>query len=189
MPEPQPLYRRLLGDAYDRLPEAIRSMHDIGQRLEAHGEADISRGANPIAGWIASLLRFPAEGRRVPVHLVFERDGEREIWRRDFAGHGMVTIQETAKGSAGGLLVERFGPIAFLIRVPVDDAGLRLEPVSARILGCPMPRWLLPSVKASERSVGGRFVFDVDIALPVVGRLIHYRGYLVPGKPLVSSKS
>lgn len=182
MSETQPLYRRLLGDDYDRLPQPIRSMHDIGQRLEAHGVADIRRGNNPISRLIASILRFPAEGRGVPVHIALERDGEREIWRRDFAGSKLTTIQEPGTGRADGLLVERFGPIAFLIRLVATGDELRLEPVTARFLGCPLPRWLLPIANAYEQTVGGRFVFDVDIALPVLGPLIHYRGHLAPGE-------
>ena len=31
----------------------------------------------------------------------------------------------------------------------------------------------------SESSVGGRFVFDIDVKLPLIGQLIHYRGWLL----------
>ena len=50
--------------------------------------------------------------------------------------------------------------------------GWRLGPL-------PLPRALGPSTVAHEEiDAGGRFVFDVEIRLPVVGRIAHYRGWL-----------
>ena len=46
-------------------------------------------------------------------------------------------------------------------------------------LGLPMPGFLGPRTDTFETEEGGRFVFDVEIALPLVGRVVHYRGWLV----------
>ncbi len=43
-----PLYRRILGDAWDKLPAQVRSMHD-GAR-SAHGMAEVERGEGPWRG-------------------------------------------------------------------------------------------------------------------------------------------
>jgi hypothetical protein len=50
--------------------------------------------------------------------------------------------------------------------------GWRLGPV-------PLPRLLAPLTRTHEEVDGeGRFVFDVEISLPLVGRLVRYRGWL-----------
>ena len=43
----------------------------------------------------------------------------------------------------------------------------------------PLPRWLISPTVCSESSVGGRFAFDIDVKLPLIGQLIHYRGWLL----------
>ena len=51
--------------------------------------------------------------------------------------------------------------------------GWRLGPL-------PLPRALGPTTTAHEEvDVEGRFVFDVEIRLPLVGRVVRYRGWLV----------
>ena len=51
--------------------------------------------------------------------------------------------------------------------------GWRLGPV-------PLPRTLAPSTRAHEEvDAEGRFVFDVEISAPLIGRLVRYRGWLV----------
>ena len=81
---------------------------------------------------------------------------------------------------AGPDLVERFGPIRFAMRLTPVPEGL-IQPFSRWWIGpLPMPKFLLPRGVAREYEAEGRFHFDVPIALPLVGLLIHYRGWLVP---------
>ena len=49
------------------------------------------------------------------------------------------------------------------------------------VLGIPLPRALLPGDQSFEYEADGRFVFDVEIGAPGVGRIVHYRGTLQPG--------
>ena len=44
----------------------------------------------------------------------------------------------------------------------------------------PLPLRLAPRSVACEWADDGRFRFDVPIALPLIGRLVHYRGWLSP---------
>ena len=63
--------------------------------------------------------------------------------------------------------------------VPRSD-GLDMQAVSGRLWGVPLPRFLMPAIKAEERvDDGARHRFEVEIRLPLFGRLIAYRGYLV----------
>jgi hypothetical protein len=44
-----------------------------------------------------------------------------------------------------------------------------------------MPRFLAPrSVAYEGEDEEGRYTFDAPIALPLIGRLTHYRGFLTP---------
>jgi hypothetical protein len=108
-----PLYRRLLGDAYEALPAPIRAMHDLDQSITAQGRANVDRGATFGARIIAAVTGFPPAGRDIPVTVEFRLRGGREIWRRDFAGRVLLSTQEEGRGRFDRLLCERFGPFAF----------------------------------------------------------------------------
>ena len=47
-------------------------------------------------------------------------------------------------------------------------------------LGVPLPMALAPRSRAREWQEGDRFRFDVPIALPFIGLVVHYRGWLIP---------
>ncbi|HLN23957.1 MAG TPA: DUF4166 domain-containing protein [Patescibacteria group bacterium] len=36
-----------------------------------------------------------------------------------------------------------------------------------------------PAIECTETGDGERFVFDIDVAFPLVGPVVHYRGWLV----------
>lgn len=56
-----------------------------------------------------------------------------------------------------------------------------LVPRQWSFLGLPMPRLLLPKGTSFETERDGDFAFDVEIALPLIGRIVAYRGILQPG--------
>lgn len=180
------LYPALLGDAFNRLPERVRAMHQFapGERSTRwHGQATITRGSNPVARLVATLFRFPAAAIDAPltVRLDREEDGarRRETWTRTFAEKTFVSLQDLGTRPAdAGTLIERFGPLGFRLAILTDDARLRLVPVSWRAFGIPMPRALMPKVDASEHADDGQFNFNVSIGLPMIGQIVHYRGTL-----------
>jgi hypothetical protein len=172
---PPPLYERVMGECFARLPPAVRAMHEVLRDGGASGEARVTRGRNPIARLIASALGFPAEGSH-RLHLAFaERDGL-ERWTRDFSGRAFSS--ELAE--RGGRLTERFGLLRFAFDLPSDAAGLRMVIRRWWLGPLPLPLFLAPRSEASEWEEGGRFHFDVPIALPLIGPLVHYRGWLEP---------
>ena len=78
-----------------------------------------------------------------------------------------------------GWIVERFGPFAFDLRVPVTEGRLELVMAGMRFVGVPLPRFCWPLIRAAEtEDEQGRFRFDVEIGLPWIGRLVRYRGLL-----------
>jgi hypothetical protein len=175
-----PLYRRLLGDAYATLPAPIQVMHDLAGTLSAEGRATVERGTSLLARAIAAAIGFPPAGRDVPVRVDFAlRDG-REIWRRDFAGRRFASTQEEGRGRFDRLLSERFGPFCFGIALVCDPGRLHLVVCGWSVFGIPLPLWLAPVGAAHESVEDGRFRFDVEIKLRLVGLIVRYQGWLVP---------
>ncbi len=179
-PDPTwPLYRRVLGAAWDDLPPRVREMHDITNGFAAEGTATVERGTSLAARLIAALFRFPSAGVDVPVCVDFSVKGGVETWTRTFAGRRMVSRQEAGFGRNAHLIVERFGPFAFGLAPVLRDGRLYLYGRTWSLLGVPLPSALVPNGIASEREENGRFHFDVDIAAPLIGSIVHYRGWLV----------
>ena len=79
----------------------------------------------------------------------------------------------------GNLIEERFGPFSLRMRLVVKPGGLDMERVSGRLWGMPLPGFLLPQVRATERvDEYRRHAFDVEIVAPLAGRLVAYKGWL-----------
>jgi hypothetical protein len=176
----KPLYRRLLGSSFGGLPGPLREMHDIGLGLSAEGEAGVERGQGFLAHLICGVFGLPKEGRGVSVRVSLEPKDGSEIWRRDFAGTRLATLQSAGTGRADRLLRERFGPFRFDLALVVADERLTLVPCRWSLLGIALPQALGPRCDAYESAEDGRFNFDVEIRLPLIGRLIRCRGWLAP---------
>ena len=128
----------------------------------------------------ARAIGFPAAGSDIPVSVVMHADRDGETWTRTF---GTTTFRSRLGPLAGcrACVTERFGLVTFILALTATPAGLDMAIVSGRIGPLPLPRFLLPHSHAIERvDAAGRFRFDVPIVLPGLGRLTHYRGWLVP---------
>jgi hypothetical protein len=174
-----PLYRRILGAAWDKLPDEVRAMHDGVN--SARGVASVERGGNPVARMVAAVFRLPEAGTDVPVCVKFEIENGHETWRRDFAGREFVSTQREGSGRAARLIEECFGPVTVALAVVLEGGRLRLIVRRWSLFGVVLPLWLAPGGDAFECVEDGRFRFDVEIRHRVIGRIVRYRGWLVPG--------
>ncbi|MGO4667170.1 DUF4166 domain-containing protein [Bosea sp. 2YAB26] len=175
LPQPPPLYARVLGDAFATLPAALRAIHTVLRDRGAHGRAMVTRGHNPVARAIAALFGFPPEGEH-GLHVAFAESGGVETWIRDFSGRRF----SSRLSQQGRLLMERFGPLRFGFDLLADDKGLAMHLKRWWLGPVPMPLALAPRSLAREWEEDGRFHFDVPIALPLIGLVVHYRGWLEP---------
>jgi hypothetical protein len=175
-----PLYREILGDAFDTLPPALRALHGSADERRWHGHAEVRRGTGLLARLAAAIVGFPQAAACVPVSVAFtpEKDGER--WTRDFGGRRFSSLQSRGTGRNDYLLVERFGPLRFAMALVAEDGRLYLVPRRWSAFGVPMPRFLMPCGTSFEQEVDGKFRFDVDISMPIVGLIVGYRGTLEP---------
>jgi Domain of unknown function (DUF4166)/Saccharopine dehydrogenase NADP binding domain len=179
VPANAPLYRRLLGDAWDALPPPLRAMHDLATGLTATGEATIERGTGLLARGVAWLFGFPPAGKDVPVTVAFTARDGCETWQRTFGGRSFSSTQEEGRGRFERLLCERFGPFAVAMALVLDDGRMRLVVRRWAAFGIPMPLALAPTGNAYEYVEDGRFRFHVEIGHPVTGLIVAYRGWLV----------
>jgi hypothetical protein len=180
MPAGMPLYRKLLGEAWWRLPRPVQDLHDIEGALVWSGMAVVERGRSLVARIVAAVFGFPPAGTDIPVTVSFQRDGERELWERDFGGRKFRSVIEQGRGRFEWLQCERFGPLAFGLAVVVTDGHLTLVPRRWSAFGIPMPAFLLPRGNTYEHGAEERFNFHVEITLPVAGLIVRYRGWLLP---------
>jgi hypothetical protein len=173
-----PLYRRILGDAWDRLPEPIRAMHDFRDELTTTSMATIERGTSWPARLVARLFGFPQAGRDVPVTVTFRGRDDAEIWQRSFADRSFASVQSAGRGRFDKLIAERFGPFVFGLALVLEEDRLRLVLRRWSFLGIPLPMWLAPRGDSHEHADPGRFNFHVEISHPLMGLIVRYRGWL-----------
>jgi hypothetical protein len=180
-PQPgEPLYRRIIGDAYATLPRPLQVMHDLKSELTATGVASVERGKGLFARLAAAIVGFPPVGDDVPVEVAFRLQDGRELWQRNFAGQRFESTQEEGKGRSARLLCERFGPLNFVMALVIEGERMRLMMRRWTLFGLPLPLVLAPRIDAYEFAEAGRFRFHVEISHPLTGLIVRYRGWLVP---------
>lgn len=171
--EVAPLYARAMGARFEALPPAVRAMHDLTGDGGAAGEGSVKRGSHVLARLIGDVMRFPPSGD-YPLHVAFAAEAGKERWTRDFGGHRFAS----ELSQAGNGVAERFGPLRFAFDLPSDEAGLGMTLRRWTLFGIPMPRLLGPRIAAREWEEEGRFRFEVGVALPLIGPVIRYQGWL-----------
>lgn len=174
-----PLYRRLLGDAYDAMPAPLRAMHELKDAMVAEGTATVTRGKSLLARVAAAIVGFPHAGENVPLCVDFKREDGRERWTRNFAGRRFHSTQEQGRGRDAWLVCERFGPLKVAMALVLDEGRLRLIVRRWSLFGMPMPLALAPGGDSYEYAEGGRFRFHVEIGHPLTGLIVGYQGWLV----------
>lgn len=170
------LFRRVLGDRFERLPDAVRRVHGQSglQLLVGHGRA---RGAgNPAARLGRAALRLPSPGAYPRLSVVVRPRGDGETWTRAF-GAGAFT-SHLRPGRELGQFEERFGPLRFTFEAEPDARGFRWRFVDCRLGAVPLPRPLRPRIRARTSEADGTYRFSVAVAVPVAGLLFAYAGRL-----------
>ncbi|QQR35449.1 DUF4166 domain-containing protein [Devosia oryziradicis] len=168
------LFAGLLGDTFGDMPEVTQRLHRGWPAVIGKGSATVEPATTLPARVLARIFGLPATTGDLPLEVVIESRDGLEHWTRRFGAHRMRSVMR----AQGDLLVERFGPVSIAMRLVGTADGLDMRPVEGWLVGIPLPRFLLPSVVARETVANGRHVFEVDIGLPLIGRLVAYRGTL-----------
>ncbi len=177
-PQGDNLFEKVLGPDIARLPPLVRQIH-TGANLHLTGRATIDGAGNGLARIIAKLFGLPAGAQNISADVLLKRQNDKEIWVRRF---GLSTFRSTLRpGPAPRRVCERFGLFDFELEMTPDETGYALSIAGWHIGPLRLPMFLAPQTPARAFvDQQGRYCFDVAIALPLIGRLVRYRGWLVP---------
>jgi hypothetical protein len=169
-----PLYRRLLDARFDALPARVRELHDVTKASVWIGRANVERGRSWVARAVATLFSLPPEGKDQPLCVRFEPVAGRELWTRAFGARQFRSVQFQSDAWLG----ERVGVVTLRSELEASPDGLTLRLRKVHVLGVALPRWLHPCVRTFESERDGRYRFEVEAHLPLLGLLVRYAGWL-----------
>ena len=173
-PRAEDLFQNLLGADFDRLPASIRALHDAPLPRRFHGRATVMAARGSMARLIARVLGFPRDSIDADIAVTIEPNNEGQCWIRDFPPRPM----RSRLWPEHGLLCERFGPVTLRFRLAVEAGTLAWQLASVHVLAMPLPRSWFAAVEARESVRDGRYHFFVRGALPGIGHVIGYEGWL-----------
>ena len=169
-------HRHILLSEFDAVAPAVQHFHHAFGTVFA-GEAEITGATNRLARMARLIAGLPRPGRFVPVQVTVTAAPDGHRWVRDFAGRKFVSRFV----AADGLLQEHTGALRFAFHLFVRDGRIMMAFRRWWLWGVPLPAAFGPRVVASEgEDAQGRYRFDVRVALPLIGELVAYRGWLVP---------
>lgn len=174
-----PLYERILGPTWMRLPPEIRQLHSVTVASSFSGQCTVDRGRNPLAWLIATIIGFPKAGKNQSISVQLTREGDGERWVRTICGRTFSSIQSPGRGRAKWLVRERFGAVSVDMALVVDGSTLHYMVRHWSLFGVSMPLLFGPRSTAVESAEGGQFCFDVSIGHPLTGLIVRYRGRLM----------
>lgn len=177
-PEADSLFERVLGPRVEVLPPIVRTIHTHAP-VYLRGRASVEGARNWPAKLVARLFGFPGGTPDTAATVSLKRRGHEEIWVRRFGGS---TFRSTLRAvDAAGCVYERFGPFDFMLEVAPDPSGFTLTVVGWKLGPLRLPLRLAPQTPArADVDEEGRYRFDVAIALPWIGPLVRYQGWLEP---------
>ena len=172
----QPLYKRILKDRYESLPQAVQTLHAFKGHALYEGACDVERGKNPFCKFLAWMLSLPPEGKGHALKVEFSQNGAVETWTRYFGDQKFTSKQWDRNGK----LYESINGTTLVFDIETTSHSLNLKLANVLILGIPV-RWLFkPKVVAEETEEKGKFCMNINVHLPFFGLLVRYKGWLNP---------
>jgi hypothetical protein len=172
----QSLYRRVLDDRFDTLPEVLKRFHGAADKSNARGVFRVTRGAGFLRNLVATMLGMPRAGENVPVHLEVVPLKGCEIWLRHFPGQTLKSVQ----WARGRLLIERFGLVSFSSTLELRGSRIVYLFARAWFLGMPIPPRLAPVVEGYVDAGDKGWRVVVHVIAPFLGEIVHYEGWVGP---------
>ena len=170
------LFEQVLGDDFARTAGPVQALHRVRGVARYAGRVSVVHATHPLARVLARITRLPPAMHDAPLRVDFDADGAHETWRRSFDGHVMRSRLYVHRGA----LREWLGTVrfAFALRVDTDGAvSWRVSRVHVwGVLPLP-PRWF-DAVRCRESADGDRYTFEINAAMPVIGRVVRYEGWL-----------
>lgn len=172
------LFLDLLGPQAAVLPPRVRQLHALPMPAELRGRAQTQAARGLLARLCALVAGLPRADGDVAVCVRFVSPAAGvEVWTREF---GASTFRSRLR-AVNGELHEQLGPVRIRFRLRADVDGIIWEPLAIDLLRMPLPRMLLHGISARESERDGRYRFDVAAALPIIGLIVRYEGWLDVG--------
>ena len=168
------LFHKLLGASFEELPAEIRRVHAGERSVWFNGECAIEHGRHWLANLAARIARMPPATSRCALRIEIAADTVGETWNRYFGDRPMSSRLRADRG----LLVEQLGPLTIAFQLQANSQQIAWTPQWGRVLGIALPASFFAGVVARESMLDGRYYFEVQAALPMVGLVISYRGWL-----------
>jgi hypothetical protein len=156
------------------LPLQIQRVHDNRARKVLRGRCLVERGRHSFVRILAPIASLPSSADDVPISVEISMGMGDETWARNFDGH----VMRSRLWAQDDLLAERLGAVTLLFKLRAIGGRIVWQVVGARFLGVPLPTSWFAGAGATEEVIDGRYTFDVRATLPLVGLLVHYRGWL-----------
>lgn len=175
-PPPVAAFRAALGSGFGQLPTVNQLIHSPVTSAVWRGEGTATIGKALLARLLARAFSFPKATLPTALTVIIEQQSDgSEDWYRIWPKQIMRSRMANPRA---GSIEEHFGPLAFTLGLTPHAEGLDMTLLRATLWGIPLPRFALPQITATERPQRDRHLFDVAVALPVIGPLVHYRGWL-----------
>lgn len=175
------LYQTLLGAAFFRLPDTLRTLHGAHGSARYAGRVTVTRGRGLLSRLCGRLARLPPAMTEAPVTVEFVTGPKGEIWNRQFGAPPRAARMRSRLWHRDGQLRERVGAIQLRFVLHTHEGTIYWNVVGARLLGVlPLPAALFREVRCNEREINGHYAFEVEATLPLAGPLIRYGGWLAP---------
>ncbi len=177
---PDNVVTRWFGSAFSQLHPLLQTLHRRGGVLRGDIAIDTGRGlAGLIGRRLARRLGMPVDRSRCGFEVQIAHEADALLWRRRFDnGSSMVSRFVPYDRFPTGSWTEQTGPLQLRLGVDVVDGGWHWRLREARWQGWRIPLALLPRSQAGKRIVDGRYAFEVDFRLPLLGSILRYGGLL-----------
>jgi hypothetical protein len=177
-PEERSLFRRLMGPAFDTLPEPVRRVHH-GRSTEVFKGRALARGSGALPARLARAFAGIELGRFPAFKVTIAPGGAGESWRRAF-GARFFQSRIVDEPDVIGRFSECVGPLTFVMEARPDATGFRWAPVGWKLGRLPLPAALAPRIRARSFERGGVYHFQVCISHRLFGVIVAYAGRLTP---------
>jgi len=160
------------------LPVKVQELHNVSGASQWSGLANVRRGNGVLVKIICAFFGFPQVAENVPVDVSIEPEGICERWVRNFDGKKFSSLLQRGVDRNEFLLVEKFGVLDFTIALVIEGNRLYFVPKGLSCCRISLPGFLIPTGRSFETEKNGKFCFNVEIILPLIGLVVSYEGNL-----------
>lgn len=169
------LFQQVMGDEFHKLDPALQRFHSLQGQHELEGRVQTDAPQTWAARLLALTIGTPRTATEGAIHFELQASPQAETWTRIFPTQVMRSTMRAHNGD----LIEKLGAARLRFELLAVDGRFRMQLQRLFFLGIPCPGWLAPRLVAEETGAGDRLQFHIEAAVPLIGVVASYRGYLL----------